>query len=462
MLNSKLWRLFLTLSPTELKQFAWFLDSPYHNRRDDTKALFQALKEIRFDPSLAEKALIWKLIYPERDFSDADYRHLCSYLLHIIGEFLAINQFQKSHDLSVRKAEVFAARGLEDMAIQTVKQGRRKMVQSDGIKSNALLPLFLFERIDFRAHEREKRSFRPGLQGVSDALDRWYLVQKLQLACTMGSQKRVFQADYKLGLLEEVLAMAQVSPWKEDPLISLYYTTYELLQSQDLEIYNRQRSFLQQYAHLLSVEEKRTLSLMAINFCIRQINQGNSVFLEEVYQLYKLGLEEKWLFEQQQLSPWTYKNIVSAGLKLADFKWVGDFIQDFRSFLPEESRHTFHQYNLAELQFAQGDYSGVLKTLRFLRVKDPLTQLRARILQIKAGFELGDFQLIDSLLENLRKLLQRKKTLSYHREAYRNFERFLRRLMMAKPMESNSQFLLDLSQSEIVAEKEWLTHQGSQ
>ncbi|MEM7039298.1 MAG: hypothetical protein AAF570_20150, partial [Bacteroidota bacterium] len=183
---------------------------------------------------------------------------------------------------------------------------------------------------------------------------------------------------------------------------------------------------------------------------------GAGEFLAEVYQLYKRGLDEGWLFERGQLTPWTYKNVVSAGLKLKDLDWVGEFIERYRTDLPEAAEVTFYRYCRAEFQFAKGEYRAVLRTFRFLQLKDPLTHLRARILQIKACFELGEFQLLEAQLENLRQLLRRKKELVYHREAYRNFERFLRRRMGLTPSDDRSAYLRDLAATEIVAEREWL------
>lgn len=462
MVNSKLWRAFTAFTPTEVKQFTWFLESPYHNQRADTVALYRAMKEFRKEGQTPEKEQIWKLALPDRPWVDTDFRHLCRYLLALLEEFLAINAWRKTDDIRIRTAEIYAERGLGDMAAAVVRKTQSKLVNKTGQGTASLLNAYLLEQVAFRAHEPEKRSFRPGLQAMSDTLDRWYLVQKLKLATTMGSQQKVFRAEYELGLLDEVLGLASRPRWQQEPLVALYARTYEMLSDADPEAaYRSQIDLLVQNASLLNPDERRTLFLMAINFCIRQLNKGLSNYLSEVYQLYKRGLEEQWLFEYGQLSPWTYKNIVSASLKLRDFDWADHFIEQYRDYLPEELRRIFHQYNLAELQLAKGDFRDVLRTLRYLYIKDPLTQLRSRILQIRAGFELEEFRLIESQLENLRQLLSRKKELAYHREAYRNFERFLRRLMAMSPDDARDVFLSELEGTEIVAEKEWLEEKGA-
>lgn len=461
MVNSKLWRAFSVFSPTEIKQFTWFLESPYHNQREDTRALFQAMKQFRSEGIEPKKEEIWKCALPAKSWSGTEFRHLCRYLLALMEEFLAINDWRKTDDIRIRTAGIYADRGLDEMAAAIVRKIKSKLARSSGKGSASLLNAYLLERVAFIAHEREKRSFRPGLQTMSDTLDRWYLVQKLRLAATMGSQQKMFHAEYDIRLLDEVLEMASQSPWREEPLVAVYARTYEMLSDENPEAaYRSQIGLLLQNTSMLNPNERRYLFLMAINFCIRQLNKGLTEYLPEVYQLYKRGLEEQWLFDHGQLSPWTYKNIVSASLKLRDFAWADQFIEQYRNYLPEDLRLTFHQYNLAELQLARSDFRAVLRTLRYLQIKDPLTQLRSRILQICAGFELEEFRLIESQLENLRQLLSRKKELAYHREAYRNFERFLRRLMAMSPDDDRTVYLSELEGTEIVAEKDWLEEKG--
>lgn len=457
MKNSKLWRAFSILTSTELKQFAWFLDSPYHNRRSDTTALFQALKACRNSQLPCEKSALWNWVHPGLPWSDSEFRHLSRYLLALLEEFLAVNQSRKSETLPISTAKIYNDRGLQDMASSLARKTAKKLHRSTPLSAPDLLDAFALEQILFQAHDPEKRSFTPGLQGMSDALDRWFIVQKLRLACTMSSQQKVFQAEYQLGMLDEALELAKQRPWCEEPLIALYERTYAMVWGQDpAAAYRQQVELLATHSELLSREEQRSLSLMSINFCIRQLNQGLGEYLPEVYLLYKRGLDERWLFENGQLSPWTYRNIVSAGLKLQDFDWVDEFIEHYRDEVPEAFRFTFYQCNRAELQLAQGRFREVLRTLRFVQIKDPLTQLRARLLLIKASHGLGEFGFLESQLENLRRLLSRKKQLAYHREAYRNFERFLRRLIALAPDADRGAFIAELLQMEIVAEKDWL------
>jgi len=457
--NTKLWRAFSSLTTTELKQFGWFLDSPYHNRRAELCLLLTLLKEYRRTQKIPDSVAIWEQVFPEKEYEEATFSHLKRYFLEKLEAFFVINDLRNQDSYTVHIARAYERRGLSEMANSVRNRALKSYRKSENIRSEQLYDVFMLEQMQFTAHEKDRRAFKPGLQNLSDSIDHWFLVQKLKIACTMGSQQKVFRAEYDIAFLESVLETAGQSPWKEMPLIALYLHTFRMLGTNESEIaYHQQSKLLQSHGQLLSQVERRTLFLMAVNFCIRQLNQGINGYLQEVYRLYKNGLEDGWLFERNGLSPWTYKNIVSAGLKLQDFNWVLSFIEGYRSYLPEEFRETFYRYNLAELQLAKGAFREVLRILRFLQVRDPLTHLRARIAQIKAGFELQEFRFVESQLDNLRQILRRKKELAYHKEAYLNFEKLLRRFITLHPDDGvgKTQLHYDLDHTEILAEREWL------
>ncbi|MEM7036119.1 MAG: hypothetical protein AAF570_03995, partial [Bacteroidota bacterium] len=302
--ETKLWRAFETLTSTELKQFGWFLDSPYHNQRADTRALFDVLKGFRGANGEVSYEEVWAGVFPKKKFDDPSFRHLCRYLLALLEEFWALNRFRKSDEMRIKVGEAYGVRGLGELGRGVTRKLRRKLQKREGRSAVELLTSFLLEQAHFEVHQRELRSFKPGLQGMSDALDRWYLVQKMKLACAMGSQQRVFKTEYKPGLLGPVLDLVKEEEWQAEPLIAIYASTFEMVHGPETErAYRRQVTLLAEHTDLLTADEQRTLYLMSINFCIRQLNAGAGEFLAEVYQLYKRGLDEGWLFERGQLTP---------------------------------------------------------------------------------------------------------------------------------------------------------------
>lgn len=458
--KSRLWKVFLVLSRAELKRLKVFLASPYQNQREDVCAVIELLMQVNKQRKMPSGEEFWEFVYGNEDFSPDNLRHLMNYTLQAIERFLVHQDFAKDKfSQQWRLAEIYQNKGLEDLTETTLNRSFKTLKGQKIPESDRLLRQFQYHQLRFRAHDEKGRSFRSGLQELSDSLDVWFVAQKLKQACAMLSQRKMFQADYQLELLEPVVETAARSAMKDEPLVAVYLATYfMLLHPEDEDFFVRQTTLLGQHQGLLSSEDQRTLYLMAVNYCIARLNKGEKEYLQEVYHLYQLGLKDGWLYEKNELSPWTYKNIVSAGLKLGDHTGVEGFIEKYRDRLPDEFRFIFSQYNLAELQLARGEWQKVLRSLRFLQIKDPLTSLRARIAQIKAGFELGEIQLIEHQLDNLRQLLRRKKELTYHKTSYRNFERLVHKLIRIRPGDElgRERFLEEVDSAELLVEGEWL------
>jgi len=82
------------------------------------------------------------------------------------------------------------------------------------------------------------------------------------------------------------------------------------------------KKLLQKHPKAFAEAELRDLYEYAINYCLRRVNAGQLDFLKELFSLYKETLEAGLLFEDEQLSFWTYKNIVGVALRLREFLWA--------------------------------------------------------------------------------------------------------------------------------------------
>ncbi len=458
--SSRGWIVFSALSGAELKRLEVFLASPYHNQREDVRQLFSYFRELAGRNEVPEKQEVWRVIYPGMPFHQADFRHLLNYFLRATESFLILRKLDQDPSAQgLLLAESYLDHHLEDLANSRLRKVSRQIESAKHLGADRILHTIRRSELDYKSHAIGGRSFRAGLQEVSDEVDKWFVLQKLKYACTMLSQRNIFKADYELDFISEILGRVEKGGFEDAPLVRIYYATYRILTEEDSQLaFEEQLLLLEKYGDLLSKQDLRALYLVSVNFWIRQLNRGAQDAARQVYQLYQKGLEEEWLFENGELSPYSYKNMVAAGLKLGEFRTVAGFIEKYKDRLPEGMRYSYYQTSLAEVELAQGHWREVLRILRYVQHSDPLTQLRARIVQIKAGFELGEMQVIEYQLDNLRQLLRRRKELAYHREAYANFERFLRRLLSLVPdQESQVEKLVsDIRETDPLPEQDWL------
>ena len=202
-------------------------------------------------------------------------------------------------------------------------------------------------------------------------------------------------------------------------------------------------------------DEMHGLYLMAINFCIKKMNRGEQAYGREVLEIYKIGLQNRLLFENNQLSPYTYKNTMMAALKVGEMAWASQFLDDYKVFLPSNDREMIHKYNKALYFFRNNDYNSAMTLLQTAHLRDVLFNLDARRLLARIYFELKENAALDSLIDNSKIYLHRQKSIGYHREMYINFFKILE-ILLKTDVKKRSLLRGQILDTQYLAEREWL------
>ena len=159
------------------------------------------------------------------------------------------------------------------------------------------------------------------------------------------------------------------------------------------------------------------------------INFGHSAFYREILDLYKVLLERKIIFKNNYLTQWSYINIVTAGIRLKDYSWTEEFIQNYKDFLLPEVRHNVYTYNLVALYFERKDYQQALQLLHSVEFTDAFYHLSAKIIQLKSYYELDEMEAFFALIETTKKYLSRNRQLSsYQKVSNTNFLKLANRI----------------------------------
>lgn len=461
MKDSKLWRTFCLLSRIERNRFRKVLESPCYNKNEAMVPLLDTLETLEH-PNME---LLWKRLFPGEAYQQARLHHLLSGFLKLLQQFLARHQrYASKANERLDIAQALTSRKAEGLARSALAQAS-KFLEKEPLRNEAY---------HFRKYQiaRSQQTIEGGLglrlnsanESTADALDHWFVLQKLQQACFVLTQSQVAVRDMTPRFLEPVLQCIQDEGLERIPAISTYYRAYRLLTVEDgNEDHALLKERLEHHGALFSHEENRALHLILLNHCIQQLNRGQADYLPEIWRLYQLGLKDEWLLANGELSPYTFKNIVSAGLRLLHFGDVGQFIEDYQQLLPALQRVNFRQLAEAELAFVKGEYGDAQRALRYVAFKDPLADLRVRILQVKISIARGDMDGAETLLDRIPRLLRGKK-LAYHAGHYRNFIRFTRQIMRLPPdlRKQALELRQSIGETKDLVEKAWLLEQVGQ
>jgi hypothetical protein len=244
------------------------------------------------------------------------------------------------------------------------------------------------------------------------------------------------------------------------PIIAAYYHGYYAqLGAVDSNLhFSKLKTLLQGNAQLFPMAEMHDLYLMAINFCIRKINQQEPDYYREIFELYQSGLQHGALLEDGILSRWTYNNITSSGLRLREFDRVWAFIHQYEPLLAPEHRSGALNFNLARYHYEKGEPKEAMQHLLHIEYDDVLQNLTAKTLLAKIYYQLEEMDALENQLDTIIIYVRRKKVLGYHRDNYLEFVKYTRKLLAVKwanPKE-RTKLKAEIMATPRLMEKEWL------
>lgn len=288
------------------------------------------------------------------------------------------------------------------------------------------------------------------LQNLSDNLDVYYIANKLKYCCEILNRQNILQVTYQAPFLDFIVQYLQKGYLKNIPLIAVYFQLLLMLRHSNTELhYTKLKTIVKKYNADFTVNELRDMYAFIQNYCIRQINSGNLKYLQELFGIYKRMLEQKIIFENNELAHSQFKNITAIALRVNEFDWAENFINIYSSSLNKTLRRNAVHYNLARLYFARKQYRQSLKQLTAVEFTDVYYHLDSKSLLLKIYYETEEFETLFSLINTFRVYLRRSKLISeYQRSVYANLVTQTRRLAKIK---SGSKYSLEKIKSTIEA-----------
>ena len=456
-----LYELLNQLSKEEIRQLKKYLKSPFVTHREDIGRMFEYLaKHLYQAKPLPQKEELFKYTYGEAGFEGQKLRSTMSELHAFIEQYI-IELSSKQGKISSLLAlgAFYRQRNLSRHFQRTIKK-IKKLQDKQGFRN----PDYYQHQLNLQIEEAHfasanKRTQNLNLQEIDITLDVLYLSQKLRHACTLLSHRAVFQADYNFGLLKGWIDLLEEGSYLNIPAIALYYYCYRFLTeaySQDYFIKFRQALSLHR-THFPK-EELKDLYRAAINFCIRKLNEGSLDYTREGWELYQEGLSAGYFIENEQLSRFTFDNIVGFGLRLKEYEAVGDFIEGYQEKLNTEFRERTVLFNLGRLKYEQQNFGEALSYLLASNPKDLVNQLIVKTLQLKIYYESGEFDLLESHLDSFRSFIRRREVSDYHRENFQNIIYFIKKIVSLAPYNKIEKQKLKeaIKTTAVLTEREWL------
>jgi hypothetical protein len=464
MYTSKVIQLLKTLNTSEKEALKKWVHSPLHTQHKKSIELILILLEKRkLTIRNTQKKKLFTRLFQEQIYQEKKINHIISYCGKIVEQFIEFSLHYK-YDFYAKKTliEYLDTHQLEKYAHQHLRK-LEKVQQEQKIQNQAYFQQqYQLEEIIFERQNVTKRSNHTNLQAVLDNQYIAFVLDTLYYACETITHQQLYESTYHIPLLDPILKIIQNEQYQNIPAIQLYYYCYMTLSSQEGETYfNTLRKLLIEYKSVLNTKEIKRIYLIAINYCVRQLNNGIEEYVRTVFELFEYGLEHKFLLDDDQLNHFTYKNIMTAAIRLQEFEWTTLFIEKYTPKLALEHQDNYRLFAQSKLLFAQKKYQSCLQLLSKVEFSDLFLNMNAKSMLIKIYYEQQYWEALDALIISFKRFLQRKHIISHQRKIYQNMLYLLEKIIATPTFDliEKEKLRIEINQTSPLTEKPWLLQQ---
>ncbi|MFZ4544509.1 MAG: hypothetical protein ACOYOA_10695 [Saprospiraceae bacterium] len=460
MKRTQLWKLICALDKKDLRELRKFVCSPFFNQREDVIALFDTLmKYLKDHNAEASKETAFAIVYPGEKY-DAGKLHLISSILNGLCEEYLIWK-ERSSDVvndQLILSQAYRKLKLEKPFLSTIKEAQllHEKQPLRNAEYHAKKYEILLEEFEYLIQNKRLEEFN--LQEILNHLDKSFVSRLLRLECAILSHQAVAKKTYESGVFD----INHISEKLQAPAVTIYNYGYHALRDNDEAAFEAFMGHLKDEVLFFPLSEQKDIFLMAINFCIRKFNAGNEKYASILFEVYKEGLEKKVLIENNNISQFTFSNIVRTAAYIKEWDWAEDFVHQFAGLLEKQYQESLFNFSLGRINYERKNYDNALTYLSKAEEKnDVLISLNSKALRTKVYFELTEINLLISHLSAFKIYLNRHKEIGYHKNLYDNFIKFTNRLVN---ININKSTYLEKLKQEIEGEKElmerkWLLEQ---
>ena len=460
--DKKLLKTLGTFTREELGRFRDYILSSYLNNKGPLVEFLDVLLPMINAGKTPGAGQMFKLLVKTAKLSTASYRSLFADLTRLVNTFIQNERYKDKPEQAV--SDLLTAVNAKRLnKLFDINMSLAKKLRSNVSNKSAEFYLRNFvidTELDFSKALSKASKDKESPEEVMDRLDEFYMTNKLRYYCAARHFKHHTKKDNDV-IIGEILGLIASGRYDHMAPVQIYAAIYRMLNKDDDEKqFEQVKELLKAHQRELSDVIQRDAYVFAINYCVQKVNKGQVNYLRDVYDLYKIALDKKFLYDENELSPWDYSNIMALGLQLRDFKWSQKLIEVYKERVPTAGKKmNVVTFNMAKMYFFGGRYKDVLQLLNGVKSDELMYVLGANALLIKTYYEMGDIDELHRHLASFKINLKRRKTIDENeRKNYLRFIDFATQLSQIPKRDKKALRTLKEAIKELpeAAEQEWL------
>lgn len=466
--KSKIYQLMQTLSSSEMKNIRMHLQHQSSYPAEVLRLYDLLVKSIKSNSPFPSNPVIIQSL--SKELSDQDVRLYKSYIVKTIENFWAQQELIQNEQLyRLLLSRAYIKKDILQLAQKEIDLSENILEDSDFNSSNYFLHKYMLSMESYHIHKNEQREGFD-FERTFGLLDRFYLSERYRILTLLQNYKKILGNQFTDNVYDNIDQMVHSHPqFLETPIIKVYYDLYQILNDENNdEQFEKTFAYLKEHLHIFPKNELKDILLNLNNFCIRKINKGNPDFVLKSFEIFEIGINTSTILEKGYLSRFTFKNIVTLGIRLQKFDWTDRFIEDNYKLIEKKYQESSYSYNKAYLEYTLKNYDQAISLLQKADGDDVLIVLSARNLLAKIYYEKRYFDPLEYHLGSTAAYLRRRQLEKVYLDNYNNIFTCIRKLIQLNKLSSSQKktiverkenLSLLIQSMQPLTERKWLIEQ---
>ena len=388
-------------------------------------------------PELTKQDIWTKLPDTQGDFNDLRFRKHCSDLLSLTENFLSQEVYERDKlQQASYLIEAVTQHKLDKLYTNAERNAEVESQRYPYRTSEYYFKQYQIQKNLYYLKDADiNRAEKSNIELIINNLDYFYLAEKMKWYNTILSRRVLISHEYNLLFVDEIIQHLQKYAYKETPPISISFLIYQTyIESEDDTHYYALKKLLQANERLLPQSDNKSNYFYLLNYTLKKQNQGIVSFSKEFLELFKYLLTTDFLLENGQFDPGLFRNAVIIALRLGEYKWTEDFLDNYKNKLPADQQENAVRYNYAMLYFYQRRYEKAIPLLNAVEFNELSYNLNSRTTLIAIYYELDEDNALMALMDSFKIYLNRHKDIAKNKRThYSNFIKYVRKMLKLMP-----------------------------
>lgn len=405
MRNFKIFQIISVFSKDELKEFEYFIKSPYLTSSRDYNSILKTIYTFIGNPDKLKSISneeFYAEIFPGKKYSNKTLRNRLNEMTVLAKKFI----IQKTLEKDKQQNDYMLLKGFKERKLYGLFRNEytriEEAIDKRSSKSYISAETKMLSTFVYLENHDYTKTFE-GYKKSSDYMLTYFLENYLIMMIEFESEKQYgintdrniaydlinnFKTENFIKTLEE----------RNDDnylIIFLYYYLYKSIHNLNDEVsYKKYSDLFFGNLNKFSYEQKDTFFGYMISRYFMLSNRGKTDVYEEVFKIYdtklKLGLHSE--LKAVRYPSTAFRDYIVVGLKLKKYKWVENFIKNYSQELPQETRDEEMKMAYARLYLFKEEYDYALQYLNEMKTTNYIYLLDASRIKLRVFYEKSYFE----------------------------------------------------------------------